>query len=344
MTKLARFSWEVLVYNLAVIALGAYVRATRSGAGCGAHWPLCNGELVPQAPSVEMLVEFSHRVSSGLARGGGGRAARLGLAGLRRPATRRGAPPRGRWCSCVTEAGRRRGARPVPARGRQRQLRARVVHGRAPRQHVPAARLPGVDRLPPDAPVPGARPAAPGGHRGVRPRRRGHPAGGRQRGRGRARRHALPGGLAGRGARRGVLRRVAPARPAQAAAPDDRGVHGGRRWSSSGSGSASSRAGGRGRSGSRWSGAAAWQVLVGLTSVLLLAPVWMQMRARAERRPGLDRVRAARHRPIDRPTARRRSASGHGFATTLIRLNGEKRPTPDESVEEDRRWSFSISS
>jgi heme A synthase len=53
--------------NLAVIAWGAYVRATGSGAGCGAHWPLCNGEVVPRAPSVEMLVEFSHRVSSGLA-------------------------------------------------------------------------------------------------------------------------------------------------------------------------------------------------------------------------------------------------------------------------------------
>jgi heme A synthase len=67
MAKLARFAWGVLVYNLVVIAWGAYVRATRSGAGCGAHWPLCNGEVIPQAPGVEMLVEFSHRVSSGLA-------------------------------------------------------------------------------------------------------------------------------------------------------------------------------------------------------------------------------------------------------------------------------------
>ncbi len=67
MTKLARFSWGVLAYNLAVIAWGVYVRATRSGAGCGAHWPLCNGEVVPHSPSVEMLVEFSHRASSGLA-------------------------------------------------------------------------------------------------------------------------------------------------------------------------------------------------------------------------------------------------------------------------------------
>ncbi len=67
MTRLARFAWGVLVYNLGVIAWGAYVRATRSGAGCGAHWPLCNGAVVPQAPSVQMLVEFTHRASSGLA-------------------------------------------------------------------------------------------------------------------------------------------------------------------------------------------------------------------------------------------------------------------------------------
>ncbi len=64
---LPRYAWSVLVYNLGVIAWGAYVRATRSGAGCGAHWPLCNGEVVPSSPSAEMLVEFSHRVTSGLA-------------------------------------------------------------------------------------------------------------------------------------------------------------------------------------------------------------------------------------------------------------------------------------
>lgn len=66
-SKLARFAWFVLGYNVLVIAWGAYVRATGSGAGCGAHWPLCNGEVIPRAPSTEMLVEFSHRVTSGLA-------------------------------------------------------------------------------------------------------------------------------------------------------------------------------------------------------------------------------------------------------------------------------------
>ena len=67
MTRLARFAWAVVGYNLAVILWGAYVRATGSGAGCGAHWPLCNGEVIPRAPSAEMLVEFSHRLTSGLA-------------------------------------------------------------------------------------------------------------------------------------------------------------------------------------------------------------------------------------------------------------------------------------
>jgi heme a synthase len=65
--KLARYAWFVLAWNVAVILWGAYVRATGSGAGCGAHWPLCNGEVVPRAPTTEMLVEFSHRLSSGLA-------------------------------------------------------------------------------------------------------------------------------------------------------------------------------------------------------------------------------------------------------------------------------------
>src|SRR5436853_6203595 len=62
----ARFSIGVLCVNLAVIAWGAFVRATGSGAGCGSHWPLCNGEVLPRAPSVERIIEFSHRLTSGL--------------------------------------------------------------------------------------------------------------------------------------------------------------------------------------------------------------------------------------------------------------------------------------
>ncbi len=60
----ARFAWALLAYDVGVVAWGAYVRATGSGAGCGRHWPTCNGEIVPRAPRTETLVEMSHRVSS----------------------------------------------------------------------------------------------------------------------------------------------------------------------------------------------------------------------------------------------------------------------------------------
>jgi cytochrome c oxidase assembly protein subunit 15 len=67
MRNLTRFAWAVLVVNLAVVAWGAFVRATGSGAGCGKHWPTCNGEILPRAPAVATLIEFGHRASSGVA-------------------------------------------------------------------------------------------------------------------------------------------------------------------------------------------------------------------------------------------------------------------------------------
>lgn len=64
--SLKRFGWFVLIYNLLVIVFGAFVRATRSGAGCGSHWPLCNGVVIPQNPATETIVEFTHRITSGV--------------------------------------------------------------------------------------------------------------------------------------------------------------------------------------------------------------------------------------------------------------------------------------
>lgn len=61
-----KFAWATLLYMILVIVWGAFVRATGSGAGCGDHWPLCNGQIVPRAPSVETLIEISHRLTSGL--------------------------------------------------------------------------------------------------------------------------------------------------------------------------------------------------------------------------------------------------------------------------------------
>jgi heme A synthase len=62
-----KFSLIVLGATLAVIVWGAYVRATGSGAGCGSHWPDCNGQIVPRNPSTATLIEFVHRSSSGVA-------------------------------------------------------------------------------------------------------------------------------------------------------------------------------------------------------------------------------------------------------------------------------------
>jgi heme A synthase len=66
-TRFAKYAWGVLAFNLIVILWGAYVRASSSGAGCGSHWPLCNGEVIPRTPTIKTLIEFSHRLSSGLA-------------------------------------------------------------------------------------------------------------------------------------------------------------------------------------------------------------------------------------------------------------------------------------
>lgn len=65
--RFAKYAGGVLVYNLLVILWGAFVRATGSGAGCGSHWPLCNGEALPRAPETATLIEFTHRLTSGLA-------------------------------------------------------------------------------------------------------------------------------------------------------------------------------------------------------------------------------------------------------------------------------------
>ncbi len=64
--RFERYVWIVLGYTIIVILWGAFVRATGSGAGCGNHWPLCNGEVIPRAPLLETIIEISHRLTSGL--------------------------------------------------------------------------------------------------------------------------------------------------------------------------------------------------------------------------------------------------------------------------------------
>ena len=59
------YGWAVLVWNVLVVLWGALVRATGSGAGCGNHWPLCNGEVIPQSPGIHTIIEFTHRMMTG---------------------------------------------------------------------------------------------------------------------------------------------------------------------------------------------------------------------------------------------------------------------------------------
>lgn len=61
-----RFAWFVLGFNMLVIILGAVVRATGSGAGCGRSWPTCEGRVVPELEGAT-AVEYSHRAVSGMA-------------------------------------------------------------------------------------------------------------------------------------------------------------------------------------------------------------------------------------------------------------------------------------
>ena len=64
---IVRFALLTLAANIFVIAWGAWVRASGSGAGCGNHWPTCNGTVIPQSPTLHTIVEFTHRVSSAIA-------------------------------------------------------------------------------------------------------------------------------------------------------------------------------------------------------------------------------------------------------------------------------------
>jgi cytochrome c oxidase assembly protein subunit 15 len=58
---LAPFAWSVLAFMVLVVLEGAVVRMTGSGAGCGKHWPLCNGDFFPHHPRMATIIEYAHR-------------------------------------------------------------------------------------------------------------------------------------------------------------------------------------------------------------------------------------------------------------------------------------------
>ena len=63
------FAWATLLFTLFVVLWGGYVSASGAGDGCGDSWPLCGELLNDEAPAspVDTLVEFTHRLTSGLA-------------------------------------------------------------------------------------------------------------------------------------------------------------------------------------------------------------------------------------------------------------------------------------
>lgn len=67
MSRFAKFAWFTLGYNVLVVLWGVFLRASKSGDGCGQHWLTCHGEIIPSAPEMKTVIEFSHRVTSGIA-------------------------------------------------------------------------------------------------------------------------------------------------------------------------------------------------------------------------------------------------------------------------------------
>lgn len=64
--NLSKILYALWIYTLMVIAWGAWVRISHSGNGCGDHWPLCNGEVIPDFTDKKTITEYAHRITSGL--------------------------------------------------------------------------------------------------------------------------------------------------------------------------------------------------------------------------------------------------------------------------------------
>ncbi|MGQ0848072.1 MAG: COX15/CtaA family protein [Actinomycetota bacterium] len=65
MDSTVRLARLALAWTVLTILVGALVRATHSGAGCGPSWPACRGTLVPALEGAT-TIEFGHRVVSGI--------------------------------------------------------------------------------------------------------------------------------------------------------------------------------------------------------------------------------------------------------------------------------------
>ena len=64
--RFTTLAWAAAVCTYLLIVLGAVVRITGSGLGCGEHWPLCNGHVFPPLTDIGTVIEWSHRLVAAL--------------------------------------------------------------------------------------------------------------------------------------------------------------------------------------------------------------------------------------------------------------------------------------
>src|SRR5881394_3527330 len=64
--RFVTLAWIAAACAYLLIVLGAVVRISGSGMGCGNHWPLCNGHLVPPLNDIPTVIEWSHRLVAGV--------------------------------------------------------------------------------------------------------------------------------------------------------------------------------------------------------------------------------------------------------------------------------------
>jgi heme A synthase len=64
--RFVTLAWTAAACVYLLIVLGAIVRISGSGMGCGDHWPLCNGHLFPLLDDIRTVIEWSHRLVAGL--------------------------------------------------------------------------------------------------------------------------------------------------------------------------------------------------------------------------------------------------------------------------------------
>ncbi len=64
--RFVTLAWIDATCAYLLIVLGAIVRISGSGMGCGDHWPLCNGHLVPPLNDIPTVIEWSHRLLAAL--------------------------------------------------------------------------------------------------------------------------------------------------------------------------------------------------------------------------------------------------------------------------------------